>query len=257
VTSLSLDRIAVIVPARSEQETVAKVVHGICRALSNSICEFRIVVVDDQSDDDTCARAEATGAEVVHTSVYDSGLAAAFRVGVESGLELGATMLMTVDADGQYEPAELHLLLEACRRGADLAIGNRLHGRPGHMSVGRYVGNKAYSRVLTLGLGLGPLDCQSGFRAFCSSVARRCPVESEFTYTQEQTLLALRSGVVVRSVDVSFGKREFGSSRLVRSKADYLLRTIGPSVRARFGATGMDDLRAGTGMTTISACEPY
>jgi hypothetical protein len=104
------------------------------------------------------------------------------------------------------------------------------------MSLTRYLGNRAYSRFWSNGLGPSSVDCQSGFRAFTKEVAKSCNPQSDFTYTQEQYLLAARRGFEVASVDVSFYCRRFGESRLVRSEADYMCRTLGPNLQAKYAA---------------------
>ena len=121
-------------------------------AIQNSISpifpSLDLIVVDDQSEDETAVRASHAGAHVVSTNKIESGLASAFRLGVQSGLDAGATVFLNIDADGQYKASEALRLLWPLADGAYLVIGNRLHRRPEWMSLSRYVGNRAYSPAI-------------------------------------------------------------------------------------------------------------
>ena len=65
-----------------------------------------VVVVDDGSTDDTAARAEAAGATVLR-QVPNAGKGAALRAGFRHALDAGADAVVTLDADGQHDPAEI------------------------------------------------------------------------------------------------------------------------------------------------------
>jgi glycosyltransferase involved in cell wall biosynthesis len=71
-----------------------------------------VVVVDDGSTDDTAAQAEAAGA-IVLVQRPNAGKGAALRAGFRHALEDGATAVVTIDADGQHDPAEIPSFLTA------------------------------------------------------------------------------------------------------------------------------------------------
>jgi glycosyltransferase involved in cell wall biosynthesis len=109
-------RIAVVIPALNENETIGSIVE---RAR-----EFALpVVVDDGSSDDTGERARAAGAEVVTNSVnqgYDRALDAGFRRAAQMGCEY----IITMDADGQHDPHVLSAFIAALAD-ADVVLGVR------------------------------------------------------------------------------------------------------------------------------------
>ena len=146
-------RLAVLIPARSEQETVGEVVLAVRASLLPIFPTLNILVIDDQSQDETVVRATIAGAHVVSTNRMTSGLGSAFRLGVQSGLGAGATTFLNIDADGQYNASEALRLLRPLADGVDLVIGNRLDRRPEWMSLTRYLGNRAYSRFWSNGFG--------------------------------------------------------------------------------------------------------
>lgn len=110
-------RIAIIIPALNEAATIAQVVTQVC-------AYGRPVVVDDGSHDGTGELARAAGAEVVrheHNGGYDRALNSGFA----RACELGCDYLITVDADGQHNPALLAEYIRQLDAGHDLVLGVR------------------------------------------------------------------------------------------------------------------------------------
>jgi glycosyltransferase involved in cell wall biosynthesis len=107
-----------LIPACNEAEHVAEVV-------TRTRAYLPVLVVDDGSRDDTAARAEAAGATVVR-QVPNQGKGAALQAGFRWALEQGCAAVVMLDADGQHDPAEIPLFLDAYRaRQPDLIIGER------------------------------------------------------------------------------------------------------------------------------------
>lgn len=115
------DALAVI-PAFQEGPRIEAVV----RAAS---AQLRVLVVDDGSTDDTAARAEAAGATVIR-QVSNQGKGAALRKGLRYALERNARAVVTLDADGQHDPAEIPSFLAAFEaERPELIVGKRTSGR--------------------------------------------------------------------------------------------------------------------------------
>ena len=109
--------LAAVIPAFNEARSIQTVVKQVNqRALT--------IVVDDGSTDDTAALARAAGAHVV-THTLNRGYDAALETGLRAALGLGCTFAVTMDADGQHEPAVLDRFLAEFEAGADLVIGHR------------------------------------------------------------------------------------------------------------------------------------
>lgn len=101
--------LVVIIPALDEQATIAEVIEGIPRTMPG-VSSIRVVVVDDGSTDGTGAKAAACGAEVIrHGRSY--GVGAAFQTGITRALEMGAELIVSLDADGQFDPATIPQLI--------------------------------------------------------------------------------------------------------------------------------------------------
>jgi glycosyltransferase involved in cell wall biosynthesis len=120
-----------------------------------------VVVVDDGSTDDTAARAEAAGATVLR-QVPNAGKGAALRAGFRHALEQGAEAVVTLDADGQHDPAEIPRFLAAFEAGRpELVVGRRDFSE---MPVVRRMSNTLGGWVFSAAVGRRVADNQSGYR---------------------------------------------------------------------------------------------
>jgi glycosyltransferase involved in cell wall biosynthesis len=108
---------AAVIPAYNEAASIAAVV--------DAVMEYALpVVVDDGSTDDTAHLAETAGAVVV-THKLNQGYDAALQTGLFKAIEVGCTYAITMDADGQHNPAGLVPFKNALLEGADLVVGVR------------------------------------------------------------------------------------------------------------------------------------
>lgn len=159
-------RIVAGIPALNEERTIAKV---IVRAMKHV---DTIVVIDDGSKDDTSAIAKKLGAVVLkHTRNLGKG--AALADCFSWAKRKGADVLVTLDADGQHDPADIPRLVAVLRkRRADIVIGSRMR-RPVGMPHHRWVGARTLDVATGVKIAGRPLDSQSGLRAYS-----RCAIEN-------------------------------------------------------------------------------
>ncbi len=102
-------KLIILLPALNEEQTIAQVIAGLPSAI-HGVTEREVIVVDDGSTDATAARARAAGARVISHG-WNCGLGVAFQTGVESALKAGAEVVVTIDADGQFSPADIPALV--------------------------------------------------------------------------------------------------------------------------------------------------
>lgn len=213
-----MPNIVVTIPAHNEEPTLGGVLRGVRRYIPEAVVQ----VVCNACEDKTELVAREHKTHVHRTPI--GGLANAFRLEMEKALELDPEVIVHIDADGQYEPAEIASLLKAVKEGYDLVLGHRLHHRPAGMRKHKYLLNKlgalGYSTLLAHWIP----DMTTGFRSFTPAVAR-LPVVSTYTYTQEQVWRAVREGYRIKSVPVTFYPRTSGKSRLIGSVTGYLSRS--------------------------------
>ncbi len=109
--------LAVVIPALNEAGSIEEVVRQVSqRAL--------VIVIDDGSDDNTALLARAAGAYVVSHPI-NRGYDGALETGFETAISLGCTLAVTMDADGQHDPAMLNHFIVELEAGADLVVGRR------------------------------------------------------------------------------------------------------------------------------------
>lgn len=187
--------VTVIVPAYQAGATVAAVLADIVRALPDA----RLLVVDDGSTDATSAIATAAGAEVLR-HVENRGKGAALRTGIAAALTSRASVIATLDADGQHDAASLPRLIDALTQ-ADVVVGARAREMtmPAHRRLTNRMSSAAVSRIT----GQQIADAQSGFRAFTRAVAERVrPSGTGYEFETEFLVLAARAGFRISSVSV-------------------------------------------------------
>jgi glycosyltransferase involved in cell wall biosynthesis len=163
-------QIAVVIPAYCEAKRVADVVRGLPSWVDH------IVVVDDASTDGTAEAAESVNDTrlLVLRHARNEGVGGATIAGFNKARELGADVLVKMDADGQMDPSGLPALLEPiCRGVVDYTKGNRfLHGRAlQQMPPMRRLGNIAVSFMAKLASGYwNVFDPTNGYVALHASI---------------------------------------------------------------------------------------
>ena len=178
--------IVAIVPAYEEGPRVMAVVEGVMARLP-------VLVVDDGSADDTAAVAEAAGATVLRQRP-NQGKGAALRAGFRWALEQGFDAVLTLDADGQHDPADIALFLEAhARSGADLIVGRRDFSR---MPPMRQLSNRLGGLAFSWAVGRSIPDNQSGYRLVSRRLmeAMLVSAESGFEFEVEMITTAIKAG---------------------------------------------------------------
>lgn len=188
------DLVLALIPAYQEAARIAEVVMGAARHL-------RVVVVDDGSTDGTADVAERAGATVLRQA-SNGGKGAALRVGFRHALATGAAAVVTLDADGQHDPAEIPGFLErfALDR-PSLIIGQR---ELASMPPVRRLANTLGGATLTLALGRSVPDNQSGYRLIDRALMRALldSDETGFEFEVEMIARAVALGLPIASVPI-------------------------------------------------------
>jgi len=149
-----MEGILALIPAYNEARHVAEVIAG-------ALAHLPALVVDDGSTDDTAARAEAAGAQVLRQTP-NQGKGAALRLGFRWALDQGYQAVVMLDADGQHDPAEIPKFLQAyAERGADQIIGAREYR---HIPIVRRISNTIGRWSYSWAVGQYVPDNQSGYR---------------------------------------------------------------------------------------------
>ncbi len=213
-----------VIPAYQAAMTLDKVV----RATAEHV---PVLVVDDGSTDDTAAVAEAAGAEAL-LQRPNQGKGAALRRGFRHALDTGAKAVLTLDADGQHDPACVPDFLEQWRSGrAPLVIGRRDFSQ---MPLSRRLANNLGTRVFSWAVGRHIEDNQSGYRLIAQPLLGHLleSREAGFEFEVEMITDAIRAGLTIDWVPIPTIYADAGSHiRPVAHVANFL-RVAGAARRS-------------------------
>jgi len=132
-----------------------------------------IVVVDDGSSDDTFEVARSFPIWVLRHPI-NCGQGAALQTGIDFALAHGAEAIVTFDADGQHDPADLPNMLTPVLSGeADVVLGSRFLGSTQSMPWSRRLLLKLAILFTRLTNGLRLTDTHNGFRVFSRKAAQQ------------------------------------------------------------------------------------
>ena len=217
--------VVLFLPAHDEEASVAGVVRRVPREVLGHPVEC--LVIDDGSTDETVERAAAAGATVVSMGT-NHGLGAAVRRGLHEGSERGAAAVVFCDADGEYAPEELALVVGPVLAGeADYVIGSRFAGTIEHMHAHRRVGNVVLTKALSFVARRRLSDGQSGYRALSPRAAADAEIVHDFNYAQVLTLDLLAKGFRYTEVPITYRFRTEGRSFI---RLGRYLRSVTPAV---------------------------
>ena len=195
-------KFVVLVPAFNEAKVLGRVIRAIPRLIPGA-GRPTIIVIDDGSTDGTDRVAQRAGAMVLR-HLLNRGKGVALSTGFLAAKHLNASLVATLDADGQHDPGEISKLVAPILKGeADLVIGSRLLTRNGRMPLDRLLINKV-SNILTRFLsGVTVTDSQSGYRAFSRGAIDRLSLTSHgFEVETEMLTEARRKRLQIAEVPI-------------------------------------------------------
>lgn len=224
-------KLVILIPALNEAESIASVVEAMPTDF-DGISDIDILVVDDGSKDDTADLARAAGATVV-SHPYNQGVGKAFNTGLAAALEMGADIMVNIDADGQFAPTDIPLLIKPIVEGkADFVSGDRFRTsdgklvRPDYMSGVKFWGNQRMADLIGFITGKRYDDVSCGFRAYSKEALMRLNLTGKFTYTQESFLDLANKGLVIKTVPVEVKYFPERKSRVAGSILKYMFQTV-------------------------------
>ncbi len=179
----------IVIPAYNEEKIIAETVREVKKYYLNAI------VVDDGSADKTAEAAETAGATMLR-HIINRGQGAALRTGINYAVSRGAEIIVTYDADGQFEVAEIDKICEPVMNGeCDVVLGSRFlfssviaspeqSGGRGNPIKNRIPFLKKlilapaifFTRVLS---GLNLSDTHNGFRAMSREAAEKINIRQD------------------------------------------------------------------------------
>ncbi|MGF7119289.1 glycosyltransferase family 2 protein [Methanobacterium oryzae] len=196
-----------ILPAYNEEISIGSMVLNTKRFVDH------VLVVDDGSIDNTVEIAKIAGAEVIE-HLSNKGKGAALKTGFNA--VNGHDIIVTMDSDGQHNPAEIPKLIEPLINGeADIVIGSRyLNGQITDTPFYRRIGQNVLDQVTYLNSGIKITDSQSGFRAFASHTIPSFRFNStDYSIESEMIIDVSNNGFKIKEVDIGVRYDVNGSTK--------------------------------------------
>jgi dolichol-phosphate mannosyltransferase len=214
-----IGRVLVLIPTYNERENLPRIVARV----RSAVPQVDVLVLDDSSPDGTGVVADQLAAtdsqvHVLHRAGKE-GLGAAYLAGFAWALERGYDVLVEMDADGSHQPEQLPTLLEELQS-ADVVLGSRWvrGGSVVNWPLSRKflsIGGNVYTKVL-LGMPFG--DVTGGYRVYRASALRAMDLHDVasqgYCFQVDLVWRAVRRGLVVREVPITFVEREIGDSKM-------------------------------------------
>ncbi|MEA2283574.1 MAG: hypothetical protein QOK21_4181 [Solirubrobacteraceae bacterium] len=210
-TATARARVSVVIPCLDEAGNIERCVQVARTALEQHGLPGEVVVVDNGSEDDSAALAEAAGARVIHErrrgygNAYLAGLAAA-----------DGEYIVMADADLTYDFDEIPRFVAQLDAGADMVIGDRMENiHPGAMPwLHRYIGNPLLTGILNVFFRTGVRDAHCGMRALRRDILPRLDLRSTgMEFASEMVIRAAKERMDIRQFPIEYHPRG-GDSKL-------------------------------------------
>jgi glycosyltransferase involved in cell wall biosynthesis len=212
----------------NEAETIADLLDQIPDKISG-VSSIEKWVIDDGSADNTAEVAVAHGASLVRDG-DQKRLAFRFREAVEMALARQADIMVNIDGDLQFDPADIPKLVQpivddqadfvAADRFSDTETGK--FRRPKNMPMGKYLGNRLGAKVVSRLSRHKFNDVTCGFRAYNRKALYALNTDGIHTYTQESFQIVAMKRLRIRTLPVKVTYYTDRKSRVVTNILNYI-----------------------------------
>lgn len=215
------DRKIVIIPTYNERENIENII----RKVFSLDGGFDILIIDDGSPDGTAAivkRLQKEFPERLHMIERPGklGLGTAYITGFKWSIDKGYDYTFEMDADFSHNPEDLPRLYQACKDGADLAIGSRYCDGISVINwpIGRIIMSYYASVYVRTVLGMKVYDCTAGFKCYSNKVLRTIDLDKVemkgYGFQIEMKYTTYKLGFKITEVPIIFVNRKAGTSKM-------------------------------------------
>ena len=210
-----------IIPTYNEKENIAAII----AAVADLQTGFHILIIDDGSPDGTASIVKSLfpkypGILFIEERRGKLGLGTAYIHGFKWALQKGYQYIFEMDADFSHNPKDLNRLYEACKSGADLAIGSRYvkSGAVENWPANRILlskGASLYTRIITW---MPIQDPTAGFVCYKKAVLASLNLDAisftGYAFQIEMKFAAWKLGFKIAEVPITFIDRKLGASKM-------------------------------------------
>jgi glycosyltransferase involved in cell wall biosynthesis len=210
-------------PCYNDAPVIGSLVESVHEVLRESVDDFEVVVVDDGSEDDSVAVLQEVAARLPNVRLVlherNRGYGGAIRSGLAAATK---EWVFYTDGDGQFDPAELELLVQRASDDVDVVQGYKLRRADGML---RAVIGRVYHRFVKFMFGLRIRDTDCDFRLIRRSALDRVTlVHSTGVICVELVRKLQDAGARFTEVGVHHYRRVHGTSEFFRVGA--IARTL-------------------------------
>lgn len=211
----------VIIPTYNEKENI----EAIIRKVFGLPSAFHVLIVDDGSPDGTASivkKLQKEFTEKLHIEERNGklGLGTAYIHGFKYALAQGYQFIFEMDADFSHNPEDLNKLYEACKNGADVAIGSRyIKGvNVVNWPMGRVLMSYFASSYVRFITGMNIMDTTAGFKCYQAKVLQKINLDKikfiGYAFQIEMKFTAWKSGFNIVEIPIIFTDRTKGQSKM-------------------------------------------
>jgi dolichol-phosphate mannosyltransferase len=212
-------KLSVVMPARSEEDSVGQTLESIVGALEAASIDYEILVVDDHSRDATAAIVDRISAENPRVrcirSTYDPGYGFAVRAGLDEYTGDAVAVMM---ADGSDRPHDLVRYYRELEEGWMCVFGSRFirRAKVHHYPRLKLVINRIANWFIRVLFRHHYNDTTNAFKAYRREVIDSIQplLSNQFNLTVEMPLKAIVRGHTFRVIPISWTNRSAGRSKL-------------------------------------------
>lgn len=217
-------KLVVIIPCFNEEKTLPLVLQAIPKKIPG-IKKIEIIVIDDGSTDNTVKIAKHYKVIVV-SHRRNLGLGNAFKSGVNKALDIGASIVVSLDGDFQFNPLDIpKLVIPILKESADVVTATRYKEFLKYNLKGRGIknfGNRLFTQLINLLTKQSFTDVSCGFRAYSKEALFKLMIFGHFTYTHEVFLDLIHKGFVIQEIPIKVRPhRKFGTSKISKNVCLY------------------------------------
>ena len=216
-----MDKKVVIIPTYNEKENIEKIIRKVFSLEGG----YDILIIDDGSPDGTAAIVKSLSKEHVGRLFLIErkgklGLGTAYLTGFKWALENGYDYVFEMDADFSHNPDDLGRLYEACKEGADLAIGSRYCDGVSVVNwpIGRILMSYFASVYVRKVLRMKVYDSTAGFKCYTRKVLEAIDLDAVrmkgYGFQIEMKYTAYSLGFKIAEVPIIFVNRKEGTSKM-------------------------------------------
>ena len=232
---LNQKKVIVVMPAYNAASTLEQTYHEIPQHIVDEV-----ILVDDQSHDNTPGEAKRLGIEHIIVHEKNTGYGGNQKSCYKAALDLNADIVIMLHPDYQYTPKLCEALASLLAEGVfECALGSRILGKgalKGGMPVYKYLSNRFLTAFQNLLLNYKLSEYHTGYRAFSREILERLPLENNsdnFLFDNQMLAQIIYAGYDIGEVTCPTRYEEGSSSISLLSSAEYGIGVITTTLKFR------------------------